>query len=220
MNWTCAQFDERLDAYLEGRLAGSELAAAESHATACPRCAEWADARRATLLLRTLELEEVPPGLETRILAQTLAAPAQESVWEILDLGWRALLRPRVALGVAAAVFSLALVVNTLNVPVSNLTLADLNPVNIVRGVNRQAQQSYAAGVRFLNDLRLVYEIRSRLEEMRGTPEPEPAPAPPPSGNPPPANPEPEKKQQNSSDGAHEPFLFAQAHLGTLGELR
>jgi hypothetical protein len=227
MSWDCAQLERRLEDFLEGRLAAAELAAADSHARGCPRCAEWADARRAALWLHQLELVETPPGLEARILALTLAPPAQESFWAALDRGWRALMQPRFALGLGAAAFSLLLVMNTFGLSPRNLTLSDLNPANIYRAAERQTQLSYARTVRFVNDLRLVYEIRSRLEELAPQAEQPKAPAPAPSGNP--ASPKPEnenkeKKPQNSSDGARAHWLLALQTppfgIGGLGDKR
>ncbi len=218
MNWNCAQLEERLHDFLEGRLAGPEQAAAEAHISSCARCAEWAEARQATLWLRQLQPVETPPGLETRILAQTVAPLPQESFWAVLDLGWRMLLRPRFALGLAAALFSLGLVFNAMDVSVTDVRAADLNPLNIYHALNRQAQQSYARSVRFVNDLWLVYEIRSRLEEM--APESEQPPASPPPGNSNQSTPKQERKPENSSDRAHPQWLLACRGFGGLGELR
>jgi hypothetical protein len=218
MKWDCAQLEERLQDYLEGGLDAPEQAAAEAHIRTCARCGEWAEARHATLWLRLAEPVETPPGLETRILALTVAPPPQESFWAVLELGWRALLRPRFALGLAAALFSLGLALNAMNVSAADVQVADLNPVNIYRAVNRQAQQGYARGVRFVNDLWLVYEIRSRLEEM--APPGEAPPASSPSDNPNPSTPKQEKKPENSSDRAHPQWLLACQGFGGLGELR
>jgi hypothetical protein len=225
MSWDCAQLERRLDDFLEGRLAAADHAQAEAHARACPRCAEWADARHAALWLRQLEFVETPPGLESRILALTLAPPPQESFWAMLEGGWRALMQPRFALGLAAATFSLLLVMNAFGLSPRDLTLADLNPANIYRGMERQTQLSYARAVRFVSDLRLVYEIRSRLEEF--APQVAPPEKPAPSGNPNSPKPEnntKEKKPQNSSDGARAQWLLALQTppfgIGGLGETR
>ena len=224
MSWDCAQLERRLDDFLEGRLAAAELAAADAHARACPRCAEWADARRASLWLRQLELVETPPGLEARILALTLASPPQESFWAVFDRGWRALMQPRFALGLAAAAFSLLLVMNTFGLSLRGVTLSDLNPASLYRAAERQSQLSYARTVRFVNDLRLVYEIRSRLEELAPQTEQPPAPAPAPSENPETPKTNKEKKPQNSSDGARAQWLLALQTppfgIGGLGETR
>src|SRR3990167_8676382 len=112
MSWTCAQLDALRDDYLDGRLPAADLRAADAHARACPTCAEHCEARRGPAWRRTLEPLESPPGLETRILALPVAPPPQESFWAVFGQGWRALQQPRVAMSVAAAVFSLVLVLD------------------------------------------------------------------------------------------------------------
>lgn len=218
MNWDCSQLERVLDDYLEGRLAGAELAAAEAHAHACPRCAEWADARRATLWLHQVEDLQTPPGLETRILAQTLAPLPEETLWALFDRGWRLLLQPRFALGLAVSVISLSLILNSFGVSLRDVRAADFNPVNIYLTLDRQAHLTYARGVRFVNDLRLVYEIRSRLEELRPAPEPETTA--PPAETPGQPAPQKGKKPQNSSDQMRGQGLFASQLFGATGELR
>jgi hypothetical protein len=43
--------------------------------------------------------------------------------------------------------------------------LADLHPVTIYRNTDRQAHLVYARGTKFVSDLRVVYEIQSRLRQ-------------------------------------------------------
>ncbi len=43
--------------------------------------------------------------------------------------------------------------------------LADLQPATIFRNTNRQAHLVYAHSVKFVSDLRVVYEIQTRLNE-------------------------------------------------------
>jgi hypothetical protein len=224
MSWDCAQLERRLDDFLENRLPAAELAQADTHARTCPRCSEWAGARRAALWLHQLELVEAPPGLEARILALTVAPPPQESFWTVFDRGWRALMQPRFALGLAATTFSLFLVMNLFGLSLRGVTPSDLSPANLYRAAERQTQHSYARAVRFVNDLRLVYEIRSRLEELAPQAQPPQAPAPGPKQDPAAPKSEKEKKPQNSSDGARAHWLLALQTppfgIGGLGETR
>ena len=216
MTWDCAQLEDRLSDYLEGQLPAAELVAADGHARTCPRCAEWLEARQATLWLRQLEPLESPPGLETRILALTLAPPPEESFWAVLDAGLRSLWQPRVALGLAAAVLSLTLVLNAFDVSLGDLSAQDLKPGNLYRTLDRRAHLTYARGARFVNDLRVVYEIRSRL----GGPEAEPPGSTPPAT---PASPAPnnqEKRDPPSAEGGQTYWLLAYQQLGVQGELR
>ena len=45
----------------------------------------------------------------------------------------------------------------------SSASNTSLNPVNLFRGANRQVHLTYARGAKFVNNLRVVYEIESRL---------------------------------------------------------
>ncbi len=209
MTWDCARLEQRLSEYLEGRLPTAELPQADAHARACPRCGEHFLARQATTWLHGLEGLESPPGLETRILALTVAPPPRENFWQALLAFGRTLRQPRVAMGVAAAVFSLALVLNAMDVSVRDLELADLNPANLYRGVKRQAHLTYAKGSRFVDDLWLVYEIRSGLDELEQQ-------EPPPSE---PSQPEQKPEEHQPENGAaRTQWLLAFHHLAVPGD--
>ena len=54
------------------------------------------------------------------------------------------------------------------------ISKADLNPMSMFRATNRQAHLTYARGVKFVNDLRVVYEIQSRLQGSPAAPAPAP----------------------------------------------
>ena len=73
-----------------------------------------------------------------------------------------------------------------------NVTAAELHPANVLRAANRQAHLTYARGVKFVNDLRVVYEIQSRFASQ---PEPAASPAPRPESNP--ATVEPRDRSQS-----------------------
>lgn len=221
MNWNCAQLDERLSEYLDGQLTREELAAAEAHARGCARCAEWLDARRAALWLRQVEHLESPPGLETRILALTVAPQPRVTFWESLQSAWRLVATPRFALGLSTGMLSLLLVMNVFGISLRDVRAADLSPGNMYRAANRKAFQTYAWGVRYVNDLRVVYEIRSRLEEMQ----PEAAEPPPTPAKTAPAAPEPKKKDEGnkkdpSSRGVRQLWLLAAQMPGNWRGLR
>jgi hypothetical protein len=48
--------------------------------------------------------------------------------------------------------------------------IADLSPVNIVRNTNRQAHLAYARSTKYVSDLRVVYEIQSKLRQDNSLP--------------------------------------------------
>ncbi|MFQ5816683.1 MAG: zf-HC2 domain-containing protein [Terriglobia bacterium] len=194
MNWHCAQTEARLSDYLEHTLTPAEQEAADAHVRACAHCAEWLDARQAVAWLRQLTPLPVPLGLETRILAHTTGLAPRVSFWEVLAGGWHTLAQPRVALSVAAALFSVSLVLQTLDLNLRELSASDFRPANLYRKLDRTAHLAYGRSVKFINDLQVLYEIRSRLDELRplvAEPAEEKAPAPPPAQ---------EKEEQNFTD--------------------
>ncbi len=81
----CREFDERLDALLEGGLVASEREALAAHAAGCPRCG-----RLLALLSSELDVApvEAPEGLAEGVLARTTGAPcarAQELACDLAD---------------------------------------------------------------------------------------------------------------------------------------
>jgi len=203
MNWNCGQLELRLSDYLDGTLTPAEQEAAEAHVAGCVHCAQWLAARRAVLWLEQVEALPTPPGLETRILAHTTGLAPRLSIWEILANGWRALAQPRVALSVAAALFSLAIVLQAFDINVREFSAGDFRPSNIYRKFDRTMHVAYGRGVKFINDLRLVYEIRSRLEQIRPASE-QPAEQKPPT----PETPKKEEKNYTDDGGTRKFYAY------------
>ncbi len=175
MNWTCAQVEERLSEHLEGGLGPSERAAVEAHLGECERCAGLAFAVRAALdELRALPPAEPSPELFARIVARTLGPRPVRAA------GWRQWLRPavvpRFAFGLASILVTFAVLFHVVASPSSR---ASLSPVQLYRAADRRSHLGYARVAKFVNDLRLVYEIQSRLQPEAGAVEaPGPLPQP------------------------------------------
>lgn len=169
MNWTCQQTEDRLSEYLDRLLDAEARQALEAHATACDLCGPLVE-RMAALLsgLHRLPPVEVPARLESRILDATLG-PREAKSWRHRFGLFGAIFQPRFAMGMATAVLSVFFVLQGLGVSVTEIELADLHPAKLYRAADRQAHLLYARGVKFISDLRVVYEIQSRLA---------PAPAP------------------------------------------
>jgi hypothetical protein len=81
----------------------------------------------------------------------------------------------------------------------AKLKKTDLSPANVVRSANRQVHLTYARGAKFVNDLRVVYEIQSKLQpEPEPMPVSNPAPAPQEEHDSIPPNSTPQQKSQAS----------------------
>ncbi len=182
MAWTCEQIEGRLSDYLDRLLDRGERSGFEAHVAGCPRCAPLVErVGRLVDHMHRLEPLEAPPHLVANILDQTLGPRAQKRGWRAW-LGWlRAVWQPRFAYGAVSVLITCAVLFQALGIAWRKPTLADLSPVNLYRAVDRRAHLIYARGSKFVTDLRVVYEIQSRL---RPEAEPQPAPAPAPKPGP------------------------------------
>jgi len=212
VTWACMNSEERLADFLEGQLEAAERAEMEAHLAECAACrglaaqVRWISGR-----LPHLPPEVVPSGLVYRILEATSGTAGQKPAvpWKTLLTG---MLSPRFALGLGTVAATIFILFQALGINPSKMTAADLNPLNLYRAADAQVHLTYARGVRFVNDLRVVYEIRSRLEEASATPTPAP-------GQGTPKNPQsPQSERQLKNDLLrHGPSMTAGVTLAGLG---
>lgn len=192
-----------------------------AHMASCLHCQELAGQVGAMLeRMHRLEMVPEPPQLSEEILQATLGPREQKHGWRQW-FGWTASLwQPRFVMGAVTVAASLLIVVHASGITPGKFRRLDLNPVNLLRTANRQAHLSYARGVKFVNDLRVVYEIQSRLEPAQ-----EPSIAPTPSTEPPsqPSAPNPreksEKKQPRDRSQLHNRTMFAVVLAGETTDL-
>ena len=198
MNWNCTLTEERLSDFLEGTLSPEDAAAFSGHEAGCERCASTVAqvGGLVTRMQRTALVEE-PPLLVGKILAATLGPRKQERVSQGL-FGWvSAIWQPRFAMGVATVAASFIIVFHAAG---SKPGKSAMNPLNLLQAANRQAHLTYARGARFVNDLRVVYEIQSSLaSQPQPISEPVPLPTRAPSSDPGPGG-----EQQSPSSTPHE----------------
>ncbi|MGO8720464.1 MAG: hypothetical protein ACLQMO_14810 [Acidobacteriaceae bacterium] len=74
---------------------------------------------------------------------------------------------PRMALVAAMAFFSISLTLNLMGVKLTRFRVADLEPQAIHRAVTRQYAQANARVVHYYENLRIVYEVESRVHQLR-----------------------------------------------------
>lgn len=156
--------------YLEGQLEAARRAQVEGHLEGCAECRELlADLRQAMELCRSAEELEPAPWLILKILRATIGE-RKPPLREQLAAFFRPAVQPRIAYTVAMAVFSFSIIVNTAGINLRKLTLEDLNPRTWIYRANRTGHLLYARAEKFYYDLRLVYEIESRLRQLREQP--------------------------------------------------
>jgi len=164
MTWTCEQVETRLSDYLDGLLAGPERAEFEAHANSCPECAPLlASVRGLMSEMHSMEELEAPPRLVYAILDKTLG-PRLTS-WQVFLQTLRGLATPKFAYGAASVMATLIILVGSSGFSFRKPKLAELRPAAIYHNADRQAHRVFARSVKYVSDLRVVYEIQSRLRQ-------------------------------------------------------
>src|SRR2546430_7869066 len=162
MNWTCEQTEARLSDYLDGLLHPAEQAAFDLHVNSCARCTPLvAGVSRLLGTLRTLAQVEPPPQLFDSILTATLGPQS----WRRAKRWLRGLQSPRFVYSAVSVAATFIVMLMASGFSFRKPKLADLAPATIYRKANSHAHVVYAQSVKFVSDLRVVYEIQTRLNE-------------------------------------------------------
>jgi anti-sigma factor RsiW len=172
MNWTCEQTELHLTDYLDGLLPADEQRAFDLHVNACERCTPLvSNVTHALVHLRALPELETPPRLVYNILDATLGPRDTVTGWAAVRAWVRSLASPRFAYGsVSLAATFLMLVTASGGFDWKKPKLANLAPGAIYRNANRKMHLAYAQGTKYVSDLRVVYEIQSRLRQNNELP--------------------------------------------------
>jgi anti-sigma factor RsiW len=170
----CAEFESRLADYVDGTLGATERATVETHAANCANCREFmADVRGMATLLERVEEVEPPAELITRIAYQAPQGPSRDGLdvfgfWPELKAKWLdPLLQPRLAMGMAMTVLSFSMLARCTGVPVQHFQAADLNPGHVLATLEDRVVRTRDRLVKNYENLRVVYEIEARLNDMQ-----------------------------------------------------
>ena len=112
-----------------------------------------------------MEQIEPPPRLVYAILDQTLGPRDTATGWRAVLAWMRGIGTVRFAYGALSMVATLAIFVTAAGFNWRKPKLADLRPDVIYRNADREAHLVYGKGMKFVNDLRVVNEIQSRLRQ-------------------------------------------------------
>jgi hypothetical protein len=187
----CGQWETLLADALDGLLAPGDEATFTGHMSNCAACTGLFDeARRGREWLEFLAPEpEVPAGLVDRILAHTgpehkaaqpvlagagaVALPAAIPAWQRPGFMGRFASQvrrwaePRLMMTAAMAFFSIALTLNLAGVRLREVRLSNLRPTAVRSFMERQFTMASVPIVRYYDHLRFVYEVQSRIRQMR-----------------------------------------------------
>lgn len=163
---THLELENLVSEYLEGQVDVTRRMEFEAHVAACPACRELvADVHQTMEYCRSAEGPEPAPWLIPKILLATIGE-RQPTLFERLVAFVRPGLQARVVYGVAMTVFSASIIINAAGINLRQVTLADLNPRTWVHRADRTGHLLYARAEKFYYDLRVVYEIESRLRQL------------------------------------------------------
>jgi Putative zinc-finger len=182
----CTEFEALLSDAIDGdgQLTPARKQRFEAHRRVCAVCGPlFADVQAGQQYLRSLETVEPPPHLVHNILAATTGVvsrrPQASAVaggrttpfgerlrewWDSLFTPVAALVRqPRFAMSFGMIFFSSSLILNLAGVKPSDMAKVDLRP-SAVRHVYNDAQIKV---VKYYDNIRFVYEIESKLRELK-----------------------------------------------------
>jgi hypothetical protein len=180
----CGLWETLLADALDGLLRPEDEATFSAHMATCTACtALFEEARRGREWLEFLSPEpEIPEGLLDKILAAT--GPGQVAGYGLVTGGdvlpvpqpWqrpgfmarvRRFAEPRLMMTAAMAFFSIALTLNLTGVRLNDLRISNLRPTAIRSFMERRLTMASTPIIRYYDHLRLVYEVQSRMRELR-----------------------------------------------------
>ena len=175
----CEEWEALLVDALDGTLRAEDSAVFATHGKDCPMCAEMlAQAKQGQEWMKFLQEEPpVPVDLVSRILDRTsgaslpqlaVAGMAQPVPQPMVHFTSRRTFRDaRMLMTAAMAFFSLALTLNLFGFRLDTLRMADLKPSALQTTVARQFYGAKKQMVSYYENIRLVYEVESKMRELR-----------------------------------------------------
>jgi hypothetical protein len=166
---TCSEFEILLCDYLDGTLDSTRRTELEAHQEQCASCADFArDVAGATAFLERVPEVDAPAELLAKIAFRIPSGGGGEvrRGFQGWVKGWlRPVMQPRFAMGMAMTILSFSMLGRFAGVEVRELKPSDLHPAKVWTAIDDKAHRAWARGVKYYENLRLVYEVRSRLQE-------------------------------------------------------
>src|SRR5450755_516809 len=173
----CVEFEALLAEALDATLHGATLAAFEAHQKSCPACAAmYQEAAAGMHWMKGLEDIEPPQNLVHNILAHTIGTVAEANIkpapvgetWldrlkSKISPVFAPVVTPRFAMSFGMAFFSITMLAN-----IAGLHMADLKHMDVsAKGIQKTYYSTQARVVKYYENIRLVYEIESRVRDLR-----------------------------------------------------
>jgi hypothetical protein len=217
----CVECEGLLAEAIDGVLHGSTLATFEAHRQSCAACRAMVEEATAGMhWLKGLDEVEPPRHLVHNILTQTIGAlPSEHAIISPQGDGWLDRLKgrlapiyapvatPRFAMSFGMAFFSITMLLSIAGLHISDLRRLDLSS----KGIAKTYASTQARVLRYYDNIRLVYEIESRVRDLRRVATPEKQQEEPTPKNQPKSDNRQDKdrRNQNYSRDANQPELAA-----------
>jgi len=226
----CNEFEALLSDALDGVLRGVELDHFQTHSQSCAICGPLlTEAEAGHNWLKGLTEVEPPASLVGSILASTTGvdtqrlratehAPQPQISWLEHAQAWLSgslepilvtIRQPRFAMSFGMAFFSLSVALSVVGVKPADLRQVSLRPA----AIRHTYYNTQARVVRYYENIRFVYEVESRVRELKRTVTPaEPAPEKKDHKND--TTQQPEQKQDRNYSQNENHLMLARAPLG------
>ena len=173
---TCADFEILLCDYIDGSLEPSRKQEFETHMRECVTCAEFArDVRGAVSFIDKAEEVTPPTELLTRITFAIPSSKAPKGVRSWFSGPLQAIFQPRFAMGMAMTILSFSMLGRFAGIEVRQLKPADLTPAKVWAAADDKVHRSWQRAVKYYDNLKLVYDVQTRLSEWTEPEEQQPA---------------------------------------------
>jgi hypothetical protein len=176
----CEEWETLLADALDGLLPAMDSAMFTAHCGTCAMCAQLlAEAKQGREWMQFLHEEpEIPGDLIERIVSKTSGAVADRPLAVYgapIPVGTNVLGMPprrmvwdtRLMMTAAMAFFSIALTLNLVGVRITDLRLSSFTPASMESSLTRQFYGAKSQMVRYYDNLRFVYEVESKVRELR-----------------------------------------------------
>jgi hypothetical protein len=164
---TCAELEISLCEYLDGTLDAVRRDELELHRRQCASCAEFVrDVSGAMAFIDRAAEVEPPPELLARIAFEIPAGGGERKGWKAWFSGWlHPILQPRFAMGMAMTILSFSMLGRLAGIEPQQLKPSDLHPAAVWAAVDNRVHRTWERAVKYYENLRLVYEVQTRLQE-------------------------------------------------------
>lgn len=175
----CEEWEALLVDALDGTLKIEDKAVFTAHGSECPMCAEMlAQAKQGLEWMSFLHDEPpIPANLVSKILDRTsgaslpqlaAAGAAQPIPLPVAHFTTKRTFRDaRMLMTAAMAFFSIALTLNLIGIRLDTLRMADLKPSALQTTIARQFYGAKKQMVSYYENIRLFYEVETKMRELR-----------------------------------------------------